>query len=288
MATIEEKRVYTEGSGRSELYVAGAVGVVVVNVSDDLVGEFSLVHDDSATDVAAGAGHVAVASVDDVLVLEGGSFEPLGFGPAVAVDIETSIPDPSEGTESDTGITVIAADESGRIAHRHRPESEPDERGDSDGTAQWVEVGTVPGTVTAIDWPFVATSEGLYRTDGAGLEHVGLTAVTDVAATGIPLAATETGLYRLGNGWMSLREGSFHVVASDGSRAHAAGEGGLYDGSADWEPVSLPVSELISDLAYTPAATVGVTEAGTVLLSAGDGWRTRAIGVAGVEGVAVR
>lgn len=275
MPTIEEKRVYDDRTGQTELYVASGVGVVLVTVSDDLVGEFSLAMRCDPRDVAAGGGDVAVAADEDVLALVDAGFESTGFGPAVAVDIEDGV--------------IVAADAEGTVSRRPTAPAT--------ATAQWTAVGRVEGAVTAIDWPFVATDSGLYRAVDPSLggdssadafDSVGLDAVNDVSATGVPLAATDTGLYRLGNGWMSVIEEPCHAVASDGTRAHAATERALYEYGAEWTSVEVPVTESIRDMAYTPTATACVTGAGTVLLTAGDGWRKRALGVDGIVGVAVR
>lgn len=294
MPTIEEKRVYADRTGQSEVYVASETGVVVVTVSDELVGEFWLAHRCDPRDVAAADGQVAVATAEDVLAIAGEALEPTGFGPAVAVDVDSGATD-GGGDDSD-GRTIVAAAEDGTVSRG----SLPDE-GTDDGTAaapastvDWSEVGTVDGSVTAIDWPFVATDAGLYRVRDGDVGEGGLTTVNDVAATGMPLAATDAGLYKLGNGWMDVLDGAFHAVVSDGQRAHAATESDLYAsdapyaGAADWGAIDVPVTEPVRDIAYTPTATVGVTETGTLLLTAGDGWRTRTLGVGGVVGVAVR
>jgi hypothetical protein len=282
MPTIEEKRVYADQTGQREVYVASSTGVVVVNVSDDLVGEFSLARQCEPRGVAAGGGEVAMATTEDVLTLAGGAFEPTGFGPAVAVDI-------ADGS-------VVAADEAGRIARLETPEvgASGGDAGDEEAetevasTVDWATVGTVEGSVTAIDWPFVATDSGLVRARDGELRDAGLTAVNDVAAAGIPLAATDDDLYKLGNGWMSVLNGAFQTVESDGSRAHAASGGTLYADEGEWQELDVSVSGPIAGVAYTATATVCVTETGTLALSVGDGWRTRMLGVGGVVGVAVR
>jgi hypothetical protein len=305
MPTIEEKRVYADRTGQSEVYVASEAGVVVVTVSDDLVGEFSLARRCDPRDVAAAGGQVAVATAEDVLAISGESLAPTGFGPAVAVDV---VDDP-EGTE------LVVADENGAIARGPIPEdwasaadesaSAPEDSTSTDRTGEatasqaatagieWSAVGTVEPPVNAIEWPFVATDAGLFRVQ-EGMRDAGLTNVNDVVAVGMPLAATDDGLYKLGNGWMELLGGAFHAVASDGRVAHAADGTTLYacddpiDRDADWEAVEVPGTEPVQDVAYTPSATVCATGAGTMLLTAGDGWRSRTLGVGGVVGIAVR
>lgn len=304
MPTIEEKRVYAEKTGKTEVYVASGAGVVVVDVSDDLVGGFSLEHRCVPRDVAAGtgtaAGDVAVATDEDVDVLAGGEFVGTGFGPAVAVGFD--------------GGDLLAAGEDGRIARLAAGDdgSALDERAWSDVGSVDADVRGIDGRlvdadvraidgqlvdahVRAIDGQFVATDAGLYRVARAGaggesqeLDDAGLTAVNDVSASGMPLAATTEGLYKLGNGWMKVREGDFRVVASDGERAHAATEDTLHADETGWDPVELHVTEPIRGLGYTSNVAVAVTETGTLLIERDDEWRSRLLGVGDVVGLAVR
>lgn len=279
MPTIEEKRVYADQTGQAEVYVASGTGIVVVNVSDDLVGEFSLASRCEPRGVAAANGTVAAPTAEDVLVLTGGAFEATGFGPAVAVDIVDDV--------------VVAADEDGHVARREAPEgvggdAVSGDKNKAPSRADWAPVGTVDGSVTGIDWPFVATDSGLARVADGSLRDAGFGGVNDVAAAGIPLAATNSGLYTLGNGWMTVLEGSFQAVKSKGTQAHAASKARLYEKQDDWQQLDVPVSESIADIAYTSAATVCVTQAGTLAITAGEGWRTHMLGVRGVGGVAVR
>ncbi len=279
MPTIEEKRVYADRTGQAEVYVASSTGIVVVNVSDDLVGEFSLASRCEPRDVAAAEGEVAAATAEDVLSLAGGAFEATGFGPAVAVDIADGV--------------MVAADEDGHLARREAPGDVGDGEASGHKTeagsgADWTPVGTVDGSVAGIDWPFVATDSGVARIDDGVLREAGLSGVNDVAAAGIPLAATSSGLYKLGNGWMTVLDGSFQAVESKGTRAHAASKARLYGEEGDWQQLDVPVSEPIADIAYTSAATVCVTQTGTLAITAGDRWRTHILGVSGVGGVTVR
>jgi hypothetical protein len=187
---------------------------------------------------------------------------------------------------------------------------------DADGTLSRVTVdddGTPTGThrvgrlddVTAIAGPFVAGRNGVHRVDdatggtaehGGALVSVGLDDARDVAAAGMPLAATATGLYWLGNGWMPAIEGDATAVAADGEGAALAvvdghllaHETGETDWSAAaWAGTALPVDERPVALAAHPGLAVVVTEAGTLCVEAGDGWRHQALGVPGVSGVAV-
>jgi hypothetical protein len=256
MATIEEKRVYGDRAGRTDLLVASELGVVVVGVAGDTVGEFRVARRCTARDVAAGS-TVAVATDEDVLVAEapGGEFSPTGFGPAVAVG---------------AGDALLAAGPDGRVARR-------------DGE-RWVDLGTAD-TVRAVDGPLVAAADGVYRV-GEGLTHAGLDDARDVAAAG-PLAATATGVYGLGNGWLDELAGDASTVAARGTRAHAVVDGALHERTRDgWRVREVPVAASPVDVAHGEAA-YAVTADGTVLVDAGDGWRSRSLGVPGVAALAV-
>ncbi|WP_224270386.1 HVO_0234 family beta-propeller protein [Haloprofundus salinisoli] len=267
MPTIDEKRVYADKTGKTELFVAAALGVVVVDVSDDRIGGFGIDRRCTALDVATDGSRVAVAT-DDAVLLDGDGegFEEMGFGSAVAVGFD--------------GEALLAADESGRVARR------PVDAADDSRT--WTVVGEVENP-QAMDGALVAAADGVYRVDGEGLSHVGLDDARDVSAAGVPLAATGSGLYALGNGWMEALSGSFRVVASDGRRAHAVGDGRVFSRTEEneWETVDVPVDDLVAGVAYGPA-TYAVTEAGTLLLDVGDGWRSQTLGLDGIAGVGVR
>ncbi|MFB6292687.1 MAG: hypothetical protein ABEH60_00305, partial [Halonotius sp.] len=111
------------------------------------------------------------------------------------------------------------------------------------------------------------------------------------AGHGVPLAATENGLFRLGNGWLSVDGGAFTRVASDGhGHASAVGPDGLRtqaDADGEWDKEELPVDEAVADLAYGSGLRAAVTEAGTLCVTAGDSWRHQRLGMPGVAGVAV-
>jgi len=256
--TIDEKRVYADRTGADEVLIAAEQGVVVASLSGDRVGEFGLDHRAAVHDVAADGDRRAVATDEDVLV---GDYGPTGFGPAVAVGFH--------------GDALLAAGPGGRIARL------------DDG---WTTLGGVE-TPRAIDGGMVAAESGVHQVVDDGLRHVGLGGVHDVHGHGMPLAATDDGLYRLGNGWMDELDGAFHVVAVDSAddRAHAAGEAGLFAREAvgEWSAVDVPTDDPV-DVGYTDAATVAVTETGTLLADAGDGWRTRELGVTGVRRLAVQ
>jgi hypothetical protein len=296
MPTIEEKRVYTESAGTVELAVATDLGLVVVEVSDDFVGEFGIALRESCRDVTGVDGALAVATDEDVLVAppDAESFAPTAFGPATSVS----------GDDGD--LVALASDGSvGRLAELRRVLA----TGDA-GTAGtpgapthdgWREVGRVAGG-RRLDGDLLAAEEGVYRV-GDDLAHAGLADVRDVTSAGVPRCATDTGLYRLGNGWLEDRPGEFRLVAgSADGRANAVGVAGEGDGSTDgddddrlfavddgeWRPVASPVPDAVADVAYGDAATYVVSESGTLAVDAGDGWRTQALGVGGVAALTVR
>lgn len=249
--SLDEKRVYGDKSGASTVLVASELGLVATSVSGDLVGEFGIEHPGPVADIAAD-GRVAVAGPEDVLVGD----EPTGFGPAVAVGVD--------------GSTVYAADEDGRVG-----------RFDGD----WGTIGEIEEP-SRFDGSLLA-ADGVYRV-GDDCTYSGLDSVADVAAA-VPLAATASGVYRLGNGWMDERGGDFSAVASDGVRTHAVREGDLLARPApgEWVAVDVPTDDPVVDVAYTPDAVAAVTESGTMLVAAGEGWRTRELGVRGVCALAV-
>lgn len=243
MTSIDEKRVYAGREGKRDAFVATAMGVVVVAVSGDVVGDFGLEHRGAATAASARGGRVAIATEEGVVIAAGGSLHALGFGPAVAVGIHDG--------------SVLAADAAGRVARRPLPAvvraagtddgpSDPDagrdRRGDGtrgggdEGDDPYAESGADPGSgagadgghgddawvtvgrverVRAIDGGLIAAADGVYRVTADGLAPAGLSDVRDVAAAGRPLAATGEGLYALGNGWLRELPGQFRAVASD-------------------------------------------------------------------------
>jgi hypothetical protein len=262
--SLDEKRVYGDATGATELAVACDLGVAVVAVSADIVGEFSLAHRCQARDVAAGPASLAVATAETVLVGVGGEFEPTEFGPAVAVGFD--------------GEALLAAGPDGAVARR-------------DGRA-WTGLGALDA-VRAIDGDLVAAAGGVYRATDDGLDHVGLSDVRDVAVGGTPLAATADGCYYLGPGWDRALDGAFEAVAGSARRGHAATADALYaaDGerwgpSDTWDDLAVPVDGPLADVAHGDGV-YAVTDAGTLLVDVGDGWRTRRLGLPGVSGLAV-
>lgn len=263
--SLEAKRVYAETGETTTLFVAAGAGLARVSVSGDLVGEFALEHRGTATDVATADGRLAVATPEDVLVGVDGTLEPTDFGPAAAVTFHDGI---------------VAAG-GGRIARYDRD------------AGRWSTLGDLDG-VEAMDGDLVAAASGIHGLDGS---HVGLERARDVATRGRPLAATESGLYHLANGWMTALDGSFRTVAEGpGGLAHAATATDLYEratAEGRWAPRELPVEEPVADVAVAgsdegaPATRYVVTDPGTVLVDAGDSWRSRSLGLPDVASVAV-
>jgi len=106
----------------------------------------------------------------------------------------------------------------------------------------------------------------------------------------MPLAATAAGVYWLGNGWMTALEGDATAVAADGDgHAMAVVDGDLFVHADDdtewdagaWTAADLPVDEVPVALGYGPGVSVAVTDAGTLCVDAGDGWRHQVVGVRG-------
>ncbi len=271
MPTIREKRVYTDQSETVDAYVAADLGVAVARVSQDKIGEFSLVERCTARDVAATERGVAAATTEDVLVESGDGFEETGFGPAVAV--------------TDYAGDVLAASEDGHLARYN---------------GEWADIGSLDGEVRALDADLIAADDGVHRVTDDDLSAVGLDDARDVAAAGVPLAATPDGLYRLGAGWMHTADGAFEVAVSDPvtasadglGRAHAATADDLYEhaagGDADaWRTRDLPVDDSVTDVAYTTDGVVVLTAGGALAADVGDGFRHRSLGLRDAAALAV-
>lgn len=267
--SLDEKRVYAGESGVETVFVSASMGVASVSVSGSQIGRFGLDLQCEARDIAADGGNVAVAATEGVFVDDGrdAGFQDTGFGPTTAVTIHDGV--------------VFAAAENGIV-------------GRFDG--EWTNIGRVDGTVHAMDGDLVGTDSGVVRIVGDDLEPAGLRDVVDVSAPGVPHAAAADALYRLGNGWLDVETGDFRVVAADPAdaepgavgRAHAATPDTFYAHEhGDWTPVSLPVDETVTAVAYGESTYVA-TDAGTLLLQTDDGdWRHRSLGLRGVTGVAV-
>jgi hypothetical protein len=279
MPTITEKRVYDDVAPPVPVFVAAAQGLVVAHLSDDSVGEFSLARRCTARDLAIGPDGTLVLATDEATLVAPDAdperFRETGFGPATTVSV---VDDPR---------AVVAADDAGRVARL--PFSDDAFDTDSVTEEDWTDLGTVEA-VRAADGRLLAAADGVRRITGSGLGDAGLDDARDVAARGAPLAATGEGLYELGNGWMVAREGPFATVATDGERAHAVADDGTVlsrsDGGAAWTDLDLPTDDRTADVTYTPDGVVAATDSGSLLATVGDGWRSRAIGVADVQAAA--
>jgi hypothetical protein len=189
MGEMAEDRIYADRLSKTDVYVATGLGVAVVSVSNDRIGQFSLQHRCTARDVAADGDRLLVATDEDVLAGTDGAYEPMGFGPAVAVGRDDAGP--------------VAAGSEGTVARYAEDE--------------WVTLGEIEDP-RAIAGNLLAGAAGVFRIDD-GLDHVGLEDVRDVAVDGAPLAATGEGCYRLGPGWTRDIDGDFRMVAADTSRS---------------------------------------------------------------------
>ena len=278
--SLSEKRMYGQTRSETHAYVASGLGVTRVETAGGQIGRFSLAHRCTARDIAGANGEIAVGTDDDVLISTDDGFAETGFGPATAVSYDAD------------GL-VAAGDD--RIARY------------DDG--EWWEMGSV-ADVRALADDLVAAADGVYGLPGCA--YLGLHDAADVAGA---FAATADGLYKRdaeegtvgprGN-WTLVRSGAHGVVASDeasdGARVHAADADGLYEltdhGGASpdphWQPCDLPVRERVVDVAHG-ADTYAITEDGTFLVDTTDestadgrgGWRSRALGVPEVVGIAV-
>lgn len=258
---LDEKRVYDGEERETTVYVASETGVVAVSVVAERVGEFELVERCVARDVDAGPTGVAVATETTVLLDAGDGFEPTGFGPATAVAVD--------------GESVLAAAPDGSVERYVQ--------------GAWRDVGATAG-VAGMDGDMLATADGVYRALDGNLRHGGLASAVDVAAAGVPLAATGDALYQLGNGWLEVAEGAFAFVASDPGadrgtlgRAHAGTAEHLYahhDGA--WE-VETGLERPVVDVAYGDTV-YAVSADGRFAAETPDDWRHRELGVRGVAG----
>ncbi|SEH56916.1 hypothetical protein SAMN05192561_10816 [Halopenitus malekzadehii] len=254
--SIEEKRVYAGSAGRTDVYLASADGLVRVAVSGDKIGEFGMVADVAARDVAIherpdAPALLAVATPEDLLVgavgeLDDGlgGLEAAGIGSTAAVGLTNATRSRGVGDGSDDGTGGVprngtdgpsGSGGSDRFLAATADGDVVDVRfsGADEETARPTIETTTIGSVEephAVDSGLIAAADGVHRaassggtmggtggSDGrSGLERVGLRTVRDVAGTGVPLAAADDGLYWLANGWMAAIEAATGHVAADG------------------------------------------------------------------------
>ena len=285
MPTIDEKRVYTDESGTETVYLATGLGVVSVSVSDDLIGEFGVAHRCRARDVATAGPYVAAATDEDVLLSDrraaadgdpgsASAFSATGFGPATAVGFRDG--------------ALLAGDDDGHVGS-----VEFDPETVADGTpadAEWTALGTV-GAVRAIDGDFVAAADGAHQIGDSGLRPVGLDDARDV--DGEPLVAAESGLYKLGNGWMDVAPGPATAVDAADDWGLAVCDGDLYarrPDTGEWTAADPPfdADATVAAVTHGVAAAYAVTAAGRLAVRVpGSGWRDRNLGVREVAAAAV-
>ncbi|MFC6737673.1 hypothetical protein ACFQEQ_15625, partial [Halolamina salina] len=91
MPTIREKRVYDEAAVPTPVFVTAEQGLVVAQLSDAAVGEFSLAHRCTARDIAVGPDGTLALATDESLLLAPDAdperFHETGFGPAAGVSL---------------------------------------------------------------------------------------------------------------------------------------------------------------------------------------------------------
>jgi hypothetical protein len=290
--SIDEKRVYAGSAGRTDAYVATETGIVRVSLSADKVGAFNMVARDPARDIAVlardeGSALVVAATPDGLSVAaveDDPEFALVDDDSAVAVGVAGG----RDGVAGGRDGALAVAREDGAVERAEFEES-------GTAVASTTRVGTVADP-RAVDGALVAGAEGVFRVGDGGLTDVGLDDARDVAGAGMPLAATAAGLRWLGNGWMTAREGDATAVAADGDGhatavvdgdllVHADAGGGW--GAEAWAPAALPVDETPVALGYGPGVAVAVTDAGTLCVDAGDGWRHQVVGVRDPAGVAL-
>jgi len=284
MQTLTEKRVFGSKHGTTEVFVASETGLLGVTVSADQIGEFGLAVRGPTSAVAAGDGGI-LAGMDRTV-----QYSPSTDGDSTAQsrDFEAT------GSELDDRIVDLTWGPEGPVAvtatQVWTPTEWPATAGSAvDADVAWQSVGELD-EIRAVSGPLVAASDGVYRLTDKGLDHVGLTAVNDVAAHGTPLAATDEGLFSLGNGWQQVDSGAFRRVGSDGhGHAHAIGDTVISRSAStdEWTEDDLLADSAVVDVGYGGGVVAAVTDNGTLCLAAGDGWRQQLLGVRGTAGIAV-
>lgn len=259
MGDLAEDRIYSGGANETLLFLACDQGLVQVRVSGDRVGEFGLETRADARDVAVDDDRVLLGTAEACLVgPDASKLHDTGLGPTQAV-----------------GLTADGWVVGGTDGDVHS--------GSGTGTEYLGQLDDIQ----AIDPPLIATSDGVFLLEDlsqAGLEHV-----WDVASEPVPRAAAGNGLYRLGNGWIEEKAGTATSVASRGTGECAA----VIDGALHcldeegWSRSPVSLAEPIADILLGPAIYV-ITTDGTLLVDAGSGWRSRALGISDVRGMALR
>ncbi len=263
MSTIDEKRVFSDSTGTTTVFVASAVGIVRVDCSGGLVGEFGLLDRTAATAIEGNRSVVMAATADDILRLDDEGVVSTGFGPATALGLDAEI----VGARSD------------QIARYTDDGWHPCYQSDS---PPWE-------SITAVGGGLIGTPTGVFRLDDGEPTPVGLDNIRAISVDSSVLCGTGGGLYRLENGWNRLLKGTVVDIARNGAKIAAITEDCLYVQSqgTQWIETELPVDDPLAGVAIGERIYV-VTVDGTICIDTDDGWRTRSIGVPAVAGLAVR
>lgn len=283
----DERLLFGEKREQQTLYVGSGLGITEVDIAAGQVGQFSLATRCTVRDLAAD-GTVLAATDEAVLCGSAESFEPLGFGPAVAVSLD--------------GQYYYAADED-RIARRER-----DATAETDGSWETIATGL---DARDIDGCYAGTATGCYLLDTPEPRGLGL---SDVRAIGNDeqglLAGTASGLYRYDGppaeerekvpeesgkvaketgkereGWKKELSGEVSALETAGSTAVGIVDGAVYEHTGEWEPVEFPTEARPVALAGDPLAVL--TEDGSIHVRTHPaqthdgygGWRSQSLGL---------
>jgi hypothetical protein len=270
---LDAKRVYEDTREETAAYVASDMGLTRVEIAGDQIGRFSLVLSAPATSVAGDDGTLVVGTSEDVLVgTGGGDFVETGFGEAVLVGVDDGTP--------------LAVGPDGTVARLSGDE--------------WVTVGAVTGP-RRMDRTLLATGDGVVRVEHDVLALGGGPNVRDVASAGADAtgptayAATADGLLAYDDDWDRLAGGDCTLVAVGGDAVYASSEDGLLvcrdgdvrveDRPADAAFADLTVGESL--YAATADGTLFVHADADVTPDGQGGWRSRALGIRNVVGLAM-
>ncbi len=272
--SLEEKRVYEDTRAETAAFIASDMGLTRVEIAGDQIGRFGLVVEDPATSVAGDGGTLVVGTTEDVLVGSGDDeFVETGFGEATVVGIDDGTP--------------LAVGPDGTVARLSGDE--------------WVTVGAVTGP-RRMDGNLLATGDGVVRVEHDCIDLGGGPDVRDVAAAeDSAYAAAADGLLAYDGEFERVAGGDCTLVAvgaGDGegtADVNAISEDGLLTHrEGDWHAESLPADTAFADLAVGESL-YAVTADGTLFVHADaavtpdgqGGWRSRALGVRHVVGLAV-
>lgn len=252
MDDIADKRVFTQNTSPFRLVIQSDLGTVRVSIADDRVGEMELIDRRTPHDIAVTSSETAIATDTDVFIWDGTTLDETGFGPATAVDYH-------EGR-------LRAATRTGNVKLR---------------TNEWESIGQIDASITVLDADFIGTPDGVYRITDS-MPNVGLSDVNDITTGTLPMVATNTGLFELGNGWMKQQTGTFTFVQAHlhdpAQRAHAATSNECYERTDTWRPLNLPTTDPIVDATYTDQPIL-LSETGTIYFRDTDNWTSHTLGL---------